>query len=149
MRSKILFLAIALMFTAQAKAVTITLGANNYNVTAYTPGADALTIQSLLASQPWWGDNSLAFNAASQVGLQLGSPNQGLGPIFATSTSTGALQWANQGVFNVAFNATYSGYTFAIVDQPQTPSVPDSGATIALLGASLLGLTALRRRFIA
>ena len=135
--------------TFTASAVPVTLGSNVYDVVAYTPNASSTSILSILEDQPWWGDWSLASSAAQQVNSQLGSfyLNQfGWGPFFAVTNGQGAFWQGDQNqVSSVGWSTSYEGFSFAIVNT--NSSVPDGGATIALVGTSLLGLAVMRRKF--
>jgi hypothetical protein len=67
------------------EAVIITLNGQNYTVETFKGSYS--DNESLLTSQPWWGNSDLAFGALSQVEGELGFPNNTLdgiaGPLFA------------------------------------------------------------------
>lgn len=62
-------------------------GDNGQNYTVETFKGSYSDNESLLTSQPWWGNSDLAFGALSQVEGELGFPNNTLdgiaGPLFA------------------------------------------------------------------
>ncbi len=57
----------------EAKAVTITLDGTDYEVTTILTSFD--DNETLLESQPWWGNDTFAESAAEQVGLNFGFTN--------------------------------------------------------------------------
>ena len=134
-----------------AKAVVVTVNSVQYDITTVTTSFNAAS--ATLQSQPWWGSDPIGIQFATAVGGQLGFPvNSGAyGPAFATLLPSSTL------VFLVGFNSSTQ-----VVDLLQTDaagalsyavarrisSVPESGATIVMLGAALAGLIALRRRFL-
>ena len=74
---------------ARALTVSVSVGGNTYNLTTLS-GAYSGNV-SLLQSQDWWGNSSLANQLATAVGGQLGAPNNAssFGPMFAYEYDSG------------------------------------------------------------
>ena len=81
----------AIIFLAsRVEAVVINLGGTNYTITASSTTYEAA--ESALSSTPWFGNSTLAAEAAGLVGTALGVPNSNLpfvymGPVFAYEAS--------------------------------------------------------------
>jgi len=77
--------ALGLCFITPAKAITISVGGNQYDITtAYQNGLTP----NATTSAPWWGNAALAEQLAAAVNTQLGTPNfetNAWGPWFAYS----------------------------------------------------------------
>ena len=82
-------IALPLLASLPAAAVTVTIGSNSYDVTVFTGSYNANTslFQALSPGKmPWWGDTTgdSASEFAIQVYNQLGNgPTSGYGPVFA------------------------------------------------------------------
>lgn len=155
-RALVLVLACAGLSVPALNAVVVTVGSQDYNVsTIYgSYAAHAATLQS----QVWWGDESTASSFASAVGDQLGLPNSAaipFSPLYVFGTDQVA-NWLYAYVAEPSGSSSYSvqsyeflsasQWTFAVATPVNSIGVPDSGASLALLGLSLAGLMALRRR---
>ena len=85
-------LASVVITTAPAvAAVLVTVGGQHYDVDVL-PAGSFTSNQSLLQSQPWWGNEQLASYFAIEVNTSLGVPNLlgfPVGPYFAWSSNLG------------------------------------------------------------
>ncbi len=75
-----------IFFTSRVEAAVINLGGTNYTITASWTTYEAA--ESALSSTPWFGNSTLAAEAAGLVGTALGLPNSNppfvdMGPVFA------------------------------------------------------------------
>lgn len=111
---------------------------------------------SLLESQVWFGNESIAQTFALAVGTQLGlqsyapPPSQlasQWGPLFAYDGTPDVWSYDGGGYQPTTF-AGYGDYTFtyAVATAEPTSSVPDGGATITMLGMAVAGLAWFRRK---
>ncbi|MEM9735067.1 MAG: hypothetical protein AAF908_00480 [Pseudomonadota bacterium] len=99
-----------LLVARGAEAVPITLGGEDLEITTIT--GSFIDNQTLLEAQPWFGDSSLALQAASAVGDAFGTPNISIfGPFFVFSFSPSSAPDVNTATF------------FAAVSSPQGASV--------------------------
>jgi hypothetical protein len=126
-----------------AAAIMITIGGIDYDVSAITTSFQTQSIAfglPPLGQMPWWGDDALASEFASEVFAQLGSgwdPNYG--PVFAYALDTPQNQvlGLTQSLADIndqidvapAFNTSIS---YAIAANTQLTSVP---APLPLFGA--------------
>ena len=107
------------------------------------------TLSSTLRSQVWFGNGRLASLFSRTVGSQLGYPNLILGPGFASGA--GGSLVAGSGNYRFIGTAPFlwpknKKFTFAVASGgPASVSVSEP-ATLALLGAGLLGFGLMRRR---
>lgn len=152
---------IALLLACDAGALVVTVDGTDYDITTLTGAFDDNA--SVLTSQPWYGNESLARQFTIAVGDQLGLPHDAgnsiadflTGPMFAWTDNPAsgnpnafrAETWVKSAYFgfdneSFAERARYFPYTFAIVD-PGSTGVPDSGSTWLLFSAGLLGLRGL------
>ena len=76
-------LAMGVLTAGQAQAFVVTVNSLKYDVTTFNGTYNANTSQFATAANggvmPWWGNSSLATQFATQVGSNLGLPNQ-VGP---------------------------------------------------------------------
>lgn len=115
----------AIIFLAsRVEAVVINLGGTNYKITASSTTYAAA--ESLLSSNPWFGNSALAAEAAGLVGTALGLPNSNppfvdMGPVFAcearqsygyTSVLSQALQGPVGGPYTVQDRGDSPSNTF-------------------------------------
>lgn len=149
-RSWVVLGCVALLGLAgSVKADTITLGATTYDVVLSTPGESISDYLGTLDTQPWWNNPGAAESAADQIGLDFGYQNFGVfGPMFIFGTGAPNMYTyvLDGGVEEGTDSDGYPSFTFAIVDG--SSGVPDSGASVTLLGAGLIGLALLRRRLL-
>ena len=117
----------------------------NYDISAY--GSNLFGLQGFFL----YPANDLNSGTGAPI-LNVSNPTQSgtfVGGVTAGQTYTVYL--ANNGNISGS-NMTISGNVHGVFDwsiTSDTSSVPDTSATVALLGASFLGLAALRRRFVA
>ena len=105
----LVFILIALfIFTQNLLALDISLNGQMYRISIRTQGLDYnnLSHRAIMTSNPWWGNSSLAGNAAAQVKASIGYHEifgNAYGPGFIYSVSdrgyNGNIQW----VKNIAF----------------------------------------------
>ena len=102
-----------------AEAIMFTVNGTNYDVTTVTTTYDANT--SLLQSQPWWGNQTLAEQFASTVlqGLPGTVPNKG--PRFVYST----------GFFSDPFSGDFTFINYSVYDTTANPLVYSSVSGIS------------------
>jgi hypothetical protein len=141
--------ALACLFATTAQAVVVTVDSTQYNVTMVAGTYTSLS--PTLQNQVWWGSSNTALAFANAVGQQ-GLPNFGImGPLFAWAVegdsigslvSSRALTSTNIPLSLTIAAGDPTSHTYAVASQV---GVPDSGVTIAMLGAALTALVALRR----
>ena len=143
----------AIIFLAsRVEAVVINLGGTNYTITASSTTYAAA--KSALSSTPWFGNSTLAAEAAGLVGTALGLPNSNppfvdLGPVFAyeatldpygsTRVSSQALQGPVGGPYTVQYRGDFSTDTFYYA--AVTPEAPDFTYTATATEVTITGYT--------
>jgi len=144
---------IALLSTASARAIVVTVNSVQYDVTGITDTAE--NIFPTLQSQVWWNNLDLAKIFSDEVTDKLGYPNsiyESEGPFFLYNREPHQLSatayfstWSATSPFQLlGENAGRTTYTFATASR--VVSTPDAGLTVGLLIAALSGLVCLRRR---
>lgn len=137
---KLVVAALVLLAPIGANAIPITSSVGVYDVTY----VEVLGTDPTLASQPWWGSESLATEFASLVNDDLGILNDGVfGPLFAYSVGGGI---TNVAVYFLGVGTVTGNLDSRIrTNYAVATKAPEPG-TLTLLSAGLLGLVALRRR---
>jgi hypothetical protein len=139
-------IALPLLSTLPAVAVTVSIGPNSYDVTAFTGSYNSSSslFQALPPGQmPWWGDitGDLASEFAKQVYDQLGNgPTSGFGPVFAYDLDMAGIIGLSQSLTdplsqNVEIIPWDASVSYAATTQPVPSPLPIFGA-IAAFGLS-------------
>jgi hypothetical protein len=97
----------------------------------------------LAVANPIWSNGVTSFHLQS-VAVLYENPGFGLS-LFGSGFITSAGYDPTPGTWSFSADSSTGGASFAWSSTAGTKRVPDGGATIALLGASLLGLGAARR----
>lgn len=145
----------AIIFLAsRVEAVVINLGGTNYKITASSTTYAAA--ESVLSSNPWFGNSALAAEAAGLVGTALGLPNSNppfvdMGPIFAcevrqsygyTSVLSQALQGPVGGPYTVQDRSDSPSDTFFYaVATPEPANALDFTNTATATEVTITGYT--------
>jgi hypothetical protein len=134
-------LLIGLLFVIPAYAnagLIVDTSVGKYDVSTITTSFSSSS--SLLSSQAWFGDQTLAEEFAGLVGTNLGLPNGGFfGPFFAVDSFSGA-------AFIVfGFVAGYVTSPFDMASFAVASKVAEPGS-LSLLAAGLVGIVLLRVR---
>ncbi|MBI1178261.1 VPDSG-CTERM sorting domain-containing protein [bacterium] len=151
-KTSILIATAVLAFTFQSRAALISLAGTQYEVSSLATTYNNSI--SLLTSQPWWGSSDDAKNAAIQTANSLALSD---GPWFLYGISGNSLLLWDYSTASTAGN----GSTFSIgslsssifdyqlnfaVAEAASSSVPDGGASLALLGLGFAALAVTRRK---
>jgi hypothetical protein len=136
-----------------SSAVTLTYGAQDYEITTISGTFDALG--TTLMDQAWWGDIGLSGELAKLLGTTLGLPNSSLGavsgPAFAFEEYTSGGVQKNYSARIFSGNLNYFGRSnteqevWAVAVAPTVPAVPLPAGGLLLL-SGLAGVAALKRR---
>jgi hypothetical protein len=142
----VVLLTAALLAASPPRAAAVTIGPidtstlNNLFLNVSTVTGTLSALNSLLASQPWYGNVELANAAAQALGTQLGTPNAGTGPIFVTSITSGPLGPVFDGVaLTNGLLGTVGGATQSLLTNVFATGVPYPIANITSLVASTVG----------
>ena len=148
------------LYVPSAEAVTITLDGTKYDISMINGSFN--DNQELLETQPWFGDQSLALEAASavQFGLEAFRVGQGIegydptfvfGPLFAyeviqTSSAVGAAYytWMEEVLFNLMEETVVlelgvveqTRFSYAIANEVESHDVPEP---LTILGTITFG----------
>lgn len=157
MKHKLLIVAVVttiVAFVTPLRATPFTVDGVTYDITVQDLKYGDAAAQAILTSTPWWGNETLALDAAAVVGDSLGIGTDwydgGSGPYFTYNGfgyAAFSAVWNGGSVGSTDFTVGYLAAPFAIGTIESTGSVPDGGTTATMLGAGMLGLVALRRRF--
>lgn len=138
--------------TTASQAATFTVGGTDYDVTTVTGTFDAN--RSLLMSQLWWGNGTLASSFATEVKFSLGNDPtvSSLGAVFAYGVDAGTFEkaygqaWRNSPPNSTPFwtaDTAFATRLYAVATV--IPAVPLPAGGVLLL-SGLAGMAALRRR---
>lgn len=150
--------AVTVLSPSAAEAVVISVGGSFYDVSVLESSFDNAShlFATLPAGQmPWWGDEDLAYQVATEVSNQLGDgPNTGYGPVFAYALSgtqiVGVLQNTSDPLdaINDRF-ATATPVQYAVASAPATAPASVPGPLPLFGAAAALGWSRqLRRRLL-
>jgi hypothetical protein len=130
--------ALSVLSSAPAEAVVITLAGVSYDVsvsqTSYSLSTGAFQVPPL-GQMPWWGDDQLASDAATQVFNLLGPGwDASYGPVFAYNASVGQVLGLAQSLADPLDQidvspASSSLVSYAIASTPVPGALPLFGAT--------------------
>ncbi len=134
----------------------VTLATGNYSIFAPTLGGDTPAIYSDFnyttpfapVGQKIWEINATTYfllnsiNVNTETGVALGLT--GFGTAYLTGFDATPGLWS----FSADRNTGATVFTFSSTTQVPPPSVPEGGATAALLGLSMLSLGFMRRLFV-
>ncbi|MBI5689973.1 MAG: hypothetical protein HZC55_07710 [Verrucomicrobia bacterium] len=144
-----LALCFALAVAPLSQAVVITLNNHFYDVTTIV----AYETDPLLRTTPWWYENAgsqgntLALSAAQQVGSAFGATYVGyFGPFFSWKQSNNASYTTDHTLMMIGGFGPMNQVTWAVATEVPAPAVPDTAATIGLLGLAATLLVVARRR---
>jgi hypothetical protein len=150
-------LAMGVLTAGQAKAFVVTVNSLQYDVTTFFGTYNANTSQFATAANggvmPWWGSSSLASQFATQVGSNLGTGNEGAGPLFGYQISTNNSSQVTTNVLvpsSVIITVDVSkaqSYYWAKASLVAQPAAPVPGPLPALGAAAAFGFSRqLRKR---
>ncbi len=149
----LLFAMFALSSVARAVTTTVNYGGTDYDITYYLGTFNNQPSGVNLSAQPWFGNQTTAYNFAQLVAGSLGFENFGSqSPYFVYSVGNGGTTWAgayydNGGYVTAHTSVPTEGWLgrFAYVTQSAPVATPDSGTSLvlALIG---FGAVAIARR---
>jgi len=150
--------AVTVLSPSAAEAVVVSVGGSSYDVSVLESSFDNASslFATLPAGQmPWWGDDNLAYQVATEVFNQLGEgPIAGYGPVFAYALSGtqifGALQNTSDPLdaINDTF-ATSIPVKYAVASAPASAPASVPGPLPLFGAAAALGWSRqLRRRLV-
>jgi hypothetical protein len=146
-----LVVAMTSLGAAQAAPIDVTFDGTDYTIGTLTGVYNDTPTASLLQSQPWWGNATLAQGLAAALGDQFGAPNFGIwGPLFAYSLPQPAALTARYfspsgpGV-NTVTVFPGSEFVFAVDETPAAVPLPPTTALL-LGGLGVVGVMKRRAR---
>ncbi|MBK1703612.1 hypothetical protein [Halochromatium glycolicum] len=147
-----LVVAMTSLGAAQAAPIAVTFDGTDYTIGTLTGVYNDTPTASLLQSQPWWDNTTLAQGLAAALGNQLGVPNFGSwGPLFAYSLpvpNAALTSWyfspSGPGV-NTVTVFPGSEFVFAVDETPAAVPLPPTAALL-LGGLGVVGVMKRRAR---